>query len=410
MILRNPGSIGSESRHIVAIAMVLSCFLSGCGGEGSAADGSDDAGSTTGDFPRPTKVSETLSFVAVAAGFHHTCALESDGDAWCWGSNQFGQLGSSAPMQMCSGGNLPCTATPLKVDGALSFMHVSGSIRHTCGIDSNQQVWCWGLGLGGELGDGRRADSAVPIPVAGGHAFVALSGSLGGHATCALTSAGEAWCWGPNSRGEVGNGTREVAAEPQLVATTVAFKAISIGDLHACGVTTTGVAYCWGSNAFGILGVGDNGSASDLPVLVEGGHVFASVAAGGEHTCALTAEGQAYCWGMGHLTGTAGAPARVSLPRAVETDHRYVAIAAGFAHSCALTADGEIDCWGENLVGQLGDGTHLDRPQPVRVDSQETFESIVTGGAHTCAVVRGGSVWCWGNNAWGGVGQPPSDP
>ena len=397
--------------RIVAVAIVLSCVLSACGGEGSEADtDGSDARAETGDFPRPTKVSETLTFVAVAAGYHHTCALQVDGHAWCWGSNQYGQLGSSAAMQMCSGGNLACSATPLQVDGAVSFVRVSGSIRHTCAIDSNQQAWCWGFGLGGQLGDGRREDSTLPVLAAGGHAFVELSGSLGGQATCALTSAGEAWCWGPNSDGELGNGTRDVAAEPQLVATTVAFKSISIGDRHACGVTTTGVAYCWGSNAFGILGVGDNGSASNLPVLVEGGFVFASVAAGGEHTCALTAEGQAYCWGLGHLTGSAGAPNRVSLPRAVETDHRYVAISAGFAHTCALTADGEIDCWGENLAGQLGDGTHLDRPLPARVDSQETFESIATGGAHTCALARGGSVWCWGGNPWGGVGQPVSDP
>jgi alpha-tubulin suppressor-like RCC1 family protein len=395
-------------------AMVLACVLSACEGEDAEIDGADDTNDAADigsrDFPSPMKVSETLAFANVTAGYHHTCALQSDGRAWCWGSNQYGQLGSSAPMQTCSGGNLACSPTPLQVDGALAFARLSGSIRHTCGLDVEHRAWCWGFGLGGQLGDGRREDSSVPVLVAGEHAFVDISGSLGGDATCALTSAGEAWCWGPNSLGQLGNATREASDHPQRIATTVAFKSISIGDRHACAVSTEGNAYCWGSNSFGILGGGENGAASNTPVLVEGGHVFASVAAGGEHTCALSNDGQAYCWGMGHLTGTEGAATRVSLPLAVETEHRFVAISAGFAHTCAMTLDGAIYCWGENLLGQLGDGTHLNRPRPARVDSPEIFASIAAGGAHTCALARDGFLWCWGGNPWGAVGQPVSDP
>lgn len=397
-----------------AAAVALSCIVLGACREDEGDAPSERGASAPYSIPTPTRVSDTLVFVAIAAGYHHSCALQAGGGTWCWGSNEYGQLGSDASMQRCAGGNFACSPTPLEVGAGSSFVRLSGSIRHTCALDANDEAWCWGFGLGGQLGDGRREDSAAPVRVAGGHRFVTLSGSLGSHSTCGLTTSGEAWCWGINSDGQLGNGTRDVAAEPAKVSATFPFVSISAGDRHACGVSTAGAAYCWGLNWFGNLGVGSAGgsggfSGSIVPVAVQGGHVFAQIVAGGEHSCALTQNGEAWCWGAGHLTGT-DAAGYVDLPVAVETSRRYRTISTGYVHTCALTAAGEIDCWGENLLGQLGNGALVDSRRPVPVSSQLRFESVSTGGAHTCAVAQGGSAWCWGGNPWGGVGQPVGDP
>jgi alpha-tubulin suppressor-like RCC1 family protein len=213
----------------------------------------------------------------------------------------------------------------------------------------------------------------------------------------------------------LGNGTREGSDVPVAVLTGDAFISISVGQRHACGVTTAGDAYCWGLNWFGNLGVGSAGGdgglgRSTVPRAVVGTLKFSRIAAGGEHTCALTENAKAYCWGLGHLTGTTGAASYVSAPVAVAGDRTYVAISAGFAHTCALTAAGEIYCWGENFDGKLGSGGFADNETPVRVDSVEHFVGVAAGGSHTCAVSVAQVAWCWGGNPWGGVGRPPSDP
>jgi alpha-tubulin suppressor-like RCC1 family protein len=406
----------TRSRYAASVAL-SAVILTGCGGGG--ATGVDDEGPffplPAGGFPRPVRVSDTLSFGAITTSHHHSCGLQPDGRVWCWGSNEYGQLGSSAPMQRCAGNNFACSATPLPLDGDQRFARVAASIRHTCGLDLSGQAWCWGFGEGGQLGDGRRENSPAPVAVSGGLQFLTLAGSVSGNVTCALTPGGEAWCWGPDLDGVLGNGTREGSDVPVPVLTSDAFISISVGQRHACAVTTAGDAYCWGLNWFGNLGVGSAGGdgglgRSNVPLPVTGGVKFTRIAAGGEHTCALAEDGRAWCWGLGHLTGTTGAVSYVSSPVSVAGNRAYIAISAGFAHSCALTAGGQIDCWGENFDGKLGNGAFGDSETPVRVDSAETFVAVAAGGAHTCAVSAAQAGWCWGGNAWGGVGRPPSDP
>src|SRR5262245_40521060 len=224
-------------------ATLLSLSLAACSGGGGESESFHWI--PPEGFPRPMQGSDTLTFVAVAAGTHHSCGLEANGTAWCWGSDEYGQLGSDSPMQSCSDGQIPCTGTPLRVVGNQQLVSLSASIRHTCGIDAHGQAWCWGFGEGGQLGDGLRQDSVAPVRVAGDHVYIELSASVSGYATCAVTTSGAAWCWGPDTDGVLGNGTREGSAEPVQVASDRRFVDISVGQLHAYAVTTEGDAYCW---------------------------------------------------------------------------------------------------------------------------------------------------------------------
>jgi alpha-tubulin suppressor-like RCC1 family protein len=398
----------------IAIPVLALTVLGGCYDD----TGEGDTVSPVADqapFPRPVLVSAIHEFSAVGAGYHHSCGIADDGPVWCWGSNEWLQLGSSEPMQRCAGANFDCSGTPLRVNGTTQLVSLAGSLRHTCGLDAAGAAWCWGFGLGGQLGDGRQTNSVQPVRVAGGHAFTRLRSSISAYVTCGLTGDGTAWCWGPDTDGLLGNGTRSGSATPTQVSAPAPFASISVGQRHACAVTTTQDAWCWGINWFGQLGVGSAGgnggfSLATIPMSVVDDRKFTEIAAGGEHTCALTPEGKPFCWGAQHLTGNRNADPYTARPLEVETPHVFESISAGFGHTCALTATGEAYCWGENWGGKLGNGTTTDSIMPVRVDTQVRFTDVVAAGTHTCALSTEGDVFCWGANPWGGVGRPPTDP
>lgn len=204
---------------------------------------------------------------------------------------------------------------------------------------------------------------------------------------------------------------------------TVTFTSIAAGGAHSCGLTTSGAAYCWGRNESGQLGVPvpattcatDAGTVACITqaVPVGGGRTFAQLAAGGAHTCGLTSDGTAYCWGN-NATGQLGdntATQRVA-PVAVATDLKFAALDLGAAHTCGLTAAGIAHCWGSNTRGQLGDATTNNRLVPVPVGGGHTFQQIVAGGfniGHTCALAVDGAAYCWGDNEKGALGLGTMD-
>ena len=152
------------------------------------------------------------------------------------------------------------------------------------------------------------------------------------------------------------------------------FSQITSNNLHTCALTTTGQAYCWGINRYGQLG---NNSTADsrIPAAVQmpAGVSFQSIAAGYYHTCALTTEGKAYCWGQGgygrlgnNSTTDSRIPVAVQMPAGVA---RFQSIAAGYYHTCTLTTEGKAYCWGQGGSGQLGNNSTADSSTPLAVSS-----------------------------------------
>ncbi len=387
----------SFQRSALMGPLCVAALQSACGG------GSDDGTFRPVDdhiYAAPTRL-VSPQFDRIGLGFNHSCMITASGSAYCWGSNQDGQLGTTAPTRLCSGGTVACSPTPLPVAGNLNLTSIDGSVGHTCGLAMDGAAWCWGFGLGGQLGDGLRANSLQPVAVATGLKFVTLDVGIGGLVTCGIATDGLTYCWGPGDQGGLGNGTVDGADHPLPVATSLRFTAIAVGQNHACALVARGDAYCWGRNAFGKLGTGTSG-AELVPALVVGGLAFCAITAGGDHTCALTDSDIAYCWGFGMALGT-GRTVESNVPVAVSGDHRFAIIDAGYQHTCALTSLGEAYCWG---VGPIGDGTKVDRLTPVAVGGGLRFRVLDVGGVATCGITTDGAAYCWGSNAWGAVGQP----
>jgi alpha-tubulin suppressor-like RCC1 family protein len=225
--------------------------------------------------------------------------------------------------------------------------------------------------------------------------------------TCGLTSDGTAYCWGANASGQLGDGSTSAFENvPTKVSGTIAFTSLAGGGLHTCGLTSEGVAYCWGSNIEGQLG---DGSTTDrtTPTAVSGGLRFVSVTAGHGHTCGLTSVGKGYCWGR-HFEGQLGngSTADLTAPAEVSGDLGFAALVAGGFHTCGLTGAGKAYCWGDNLNGQVGDGTtETLRTEPVAVATNLSFTTITAGAVHSCALISDGAGYCWGENSSAELGE-----
>ena len=184
-----------------------------------------------------------LQFVDIALGERWGCGVTAEVEAWCWGSNWFGQLGMGTVGQF--DGPLE-SETPVKVVGDRSYVAVAAGLMHACALDSEGAAWCWGLIPGGDTAYG------TPQPVPGDQRFAAIF--AGGQFTCGVAADGQAWCWGLNFSGELGNGGYQDSLAPVPVTGGLYFSTLAPGGIHVCGITTDQQLYCWGNNASGQLG------------------------------------------------------------------------------------------------------------------------------------------------------------
>ena len=351
--------------------------------------------------------SEGLPAVAVVVGVGHACALTTAGEAYCWGSNASGQLGIGHA-------DYSAHPTPAPVTGGLRFTSLAAGGHHTCGLTTTGEAYCWGGNWAGQLGSGS-TDGARPAKVPGEFRYSAIS--AGDRHTCAIDDGGIVVCWGDNSLGQMGRGGGRSDPVPYgvfphpvpgRVVSLVGAVAISAAANSTCVITNDGAVHCWGGNESGELGDADTGrcriasyswyypyenevydvDCNTVPVRVST-RAAAALSATANRVCSITADGELACWGGG---GDALAPR-------VLAGARLTTVWMLRDTVCGIDAQDDVSCWG---LGSLV-GFPVVHPFGGRI-----LVSLAAGsGYHSCGLSRVSTpvVYCWGQNDLGQLGN-----
>jgi alpha-tubulin suppressor-like RCC1 family protein len=347
-----------------------------------------DLSPSDGSFDETTEaVSRSIGHAVsqVAAGDFHTCALQVDTTVRCWGSNNDDQLGNGGATSY----------GPVPVEGLSGATAVATGTTYSCAILADATLRCWGHVPGDASGlTGVRAIAA------------------GRRHACALLADTTVRCWGYGTDGQLGDGISYGSLTPVVVAGLSGVRQIAVGDSYSCALLVDTTVRCWGWNGDGELGDGTTESRwtpTPIPGL-SGVAALAPLAPGAVHTCALLVDTTVRCWGSnrrGQLGD--GTTTNRSSPTLVPGLSNVVAVADGGYHTCALLADTSVRCWGSNGNGQLGDGTTTTRLGPTPVLDLTGVAQLATGLSHSCALLADTTVRCWGSGTLTGDYGPYSD-
>ncbi|MHB8289458.1 MAG: putative Ig domain-containing protein [Acidimicrobiales bacterium] len=361
-------AVSIANDHVSSYCTVLTTGGVSCWGNNHSGQLGNGKTLTTSDVPvAVTGVTDAVSVASDGEGSY--CAVLAGGGITCWGYNGDGQGGN---------GTTATTGMPVVVSGITDAIRVSsdGYLSY-CAVLATGAMSCWGFNGSGQLGNGTKTDSDVPVAVSGITDAVSVSGD-GLDSYCAILATGHIACWGYNGVGQLGNGTTATTDVPVPVSGITDAVSLSSSSYDSnnnyCAVLATGGIDCWGQNNYGQLGNGTTVN-SDVPVTVSGITNAISVSSDGfENYCAVLATGGIDCWGNG-VDGALGNGATVNsdVPVTVSGITNAVSVSSAsntsslYGNNCAVLATGGIDCWGQNYYGQLGNGTNIDSDVPVAV-------------------------------------------
>jgi alpha-tubulin suppressor-like RCC1 family protein len=425
----NCGSCGN------ACAQGAGCFLGVCGG---------------------------MQVTQITAGLH-ACALVKAGAVFCWGDNLYGETGS-ATTQSCGADQTPCVATPTQVAGlAPDVVAVRAGFYSTCALERDGSVWCWGQNQYGQLGAVTATGTqSTPVQVTLASSPIVQSIDVGFQFACAVDVSGGLRCWGHDDYGELGvdleGGSTSLPVTVKVADASIT--AVSTGlDPHACALLGGGQVACWGQNQLGSLGhdpATDPScppgmlSCSSTPTVVAGLAGLAAVRAASGVTCALAKDGGVWCWGDDGLgqfgdgvasqggdagagggdagsvgeggdagaAGDAGESGAPFVPQPAAQRLSFVALDARSDFALALDADGGVWAWGSSSRGALGNSSITGSscandfpcvPQPVKLTpfGSAPVVQISAGQEFALALESDGTVWAWGANVDGRLGHAP---
>lgn len=309
--------------------------------------------------------------------------------------------------------------------------NISAGYNQACSVASNKNAYCWGINYFGRLGNGSGLDSLLPYAV---DTSGVLSGKtikniyVGHYHTCVIASDDQAYCWGRNSYGVLGDGTAISSGVPVAVYTGgvlsgKTIKSMALGEFHTCVIASDDQVYCWGYNALRQLGNNEDFQINSVvPVAVYtggalSGKTIKSLSLGDYHSCAIASDDQVYCWGSngnGQL-GTGSIPNNYSRPTIVYTGgvlsgKTIKQISLGSYYTCAIASDDQVYCWGANESGQLGTGLGGESLVPTAVIRtgvlfSKTIKNISSGSYHSCVIASDDNSYCWGSGGNGELGN-----
>lgn len=388
-----------------------------------------DGTSTTRLAPTATlTVTNSNAMIAqqVSTGSNHTCAIASDNKAYCWGTSLYGQIGDGGTTQR----NSPVAVVQGAIPAGVNLKRITAVNDHgTCAIGSDNKAYCWGRNNYGQVGDGGTTQRNSPVAVVQGalpSGSMLLSITQGSNHTCAIASDNKAYCWGFNGTGQLGDAsttqrTSPTAMSQGAVPAGLTVNQVSGGNAHTCLVAADNKAYCSGDNSYGQLGDNTSIFRTSLVAVNQGaipaGATINQISVGFYHTCVVASDNKAYCWGR-NTSGQLGdnsttnrlvpvAVAQGAIPAGVT----ILKIAAGRDETCVLASDNKAYCWGLNTNGQVGDNTVTQRLTPVAVlrgamPVGATFKDIVfESNSHVCGIASDNATYCWGINSFGNLGD-----
>ena len=338
----NAQSIAAGDGNTLLVRNNGTLWAWGYNGNGQIGNGSTLSSSA------PQTVSGLTNVIKVAAGQFHTLALKSDGTLWAFGWNGAGQIGDNTAG---TSRLLPVQVVGAFVNGVAAM---AAGAHHSVAVDGNGNVWTWGSNSDGQLGIGNTTASFAPVQVSGLTNVVAVA--AGERHTLALTAGGLLFAWGSNQFGQLGDGTNANSLTPIQVSLTGVAQ-IAGGTRHTLALRTDGSLWAWGNNSLGQLGDGTITSRG-TPALVSGlASGVTAIAAGQFHSLAVKA-GALFVWGN-NSDGEGGDDTKGArrVPVAVPGLSNIVAVAGGGRHTVALSSANVLYAFGDNVFGQVGNRT-----------------------------------------------------
>jgi alpha-tubulin suppressor-like RCC1 family protein len=338
---------------------------------------------------------------ALVVGTIHACGVRNQ-KIKCWGSDTSGQLGDGL---IVSG---PNPVTPVFDDDTTELeavTDIASDGRHTCAVDSGS-VYCWGLNLVGQSGSDPLAGTTLfyVTQVAGvpaGATRVAVSDEH----SCAIANGGEVWCWGGGNEGELGDGLSTSGYTPVRAGTITDATDLAVGRRHSCAITGTGTVECWGLSPY------TGGTSSPTPAAVAGISTAVQLTAGETHTCVRLADATVTCWGS-NSSGELGDGTITSRSTPAPVVGISGAIAIGGENATCATTSTSTRCWGRNVGGELGDFPYVAAPEPAALGSSVLIDNDIDGIADSvdnCPTVPNADQVDTNNDGEGDACDPDDD-
>ncbi len=247
--------------------------------------------STPALLPLPTLVEGGYHWARLDLGFSAACGVTGGGTGYCWGDNHLGHLGNGDNTWQRQ-------QAPSLVAGGLTWRQISAGLEHSCGVTTAGAGYCWGRNNYGEIGDSTQNIARYsPVAMVGGQLWQQIEAN--GYTSCGLDAGGSAFCWGANIQGYLGvDSLIESVLAPLPLVAGGSYLDLDIAEVHQCAIATGGGVNCWGYNRNGELGSGVVDSVVHAtPVPLAGGLSFRQISHG---ACGIAADSTAWCWGPGY--------------------------------------------------------------------------------------------------------------
>ena len=334
---------------------------------GQLGDGTTDGSAV----PIYVNVAANETPVEVTVGQVTACALMESGNIYCWGSGYYGKMGNGEPW---SDDYVNTEMRQVLLPEGQGGQTVSISGGHICTILDNGDVYCWGRGNQGQLGYGGTSNRNIPAKVNLPGQRSAIAISTGTYMTCAITTDGMGYCWGENDEGQLGNGTtnsRRTTPVEVLFPSGYTPVSISAGDDFSCALMDNRKVMCWGENNDGRLGQGPlatDDETTPVWVIMGDSETAHFLDIGTKSACMILDSGETKCWGTNEEGQIGQGDTDLDFyptPTEVNGNHDFVALSINSDTICAITSDAEGYCWGDNEAGQIGRGSiDTDEPTP----------------------------------------------